>query len=81
MVLTYSGDIMADWKNARFVIADGNWAEFNCKHMIVLSDLAFWAEHAGQLRDWCEQHSCQHEGMTVSVPDDVTLTLFNLRWA
>ena len=76
-----SDDIMADWKKARFMIVDGDWYDMPFKHMIVLTDVAFWAEHADQLKVWCKQYGCRPEGVTVCIPDDATLTLFTLRWS
>lgn len=79
--MSSSEDILSDWKKARFIIVDGNWYGMPFEHMIVLTDLAYWADHADQLKIWCDQHACRPEGLTVSVPNDATLTLFTLRWS
>ena len=49
-------------------------------HMIVLTDIGFWAENTDSLIEWCKLHACEMRGMTVDIPDDHTLTLFCLRW-
>lgn len=75
-------NIMADWQSARFFIApDYIVADMDTPHLIVLTELKFWAEHAEQLAAWCETHGATVAGMTVEIPDDQTLSLFVLRWS
>lgn len=50
-------------------------------HMIVLTDIAFWSDNIDALMQWCRDHGCETQGMTVDIPDDHTLTVFCLRWS
>lgn len=73
-------EVMEDWKNQRFVrvVAD----EFNvrCLHLVIMTEIAFWADHADEVVAWCQEHNCNIQGMTIEIPDDETYTLFCLRW-
>lgn len=73
-------DIFADWKRNRFIVGDNYLTGVPGKFLIVLTDLQFWAENIEKLVVWCRIYKCDHQGMTVTIPDDETLTLFNLRW-
>jgi hypothetical protein len=77
-------DVFADWKNRRFVIAPKhtfNDNNIDFKHLIVLTDIKFWALITDDLTRWCEENNCRSKGMTVEIPSDRELTLFCLRWA
>lgn len=77
-----STNIMADWQSSRFVIAaDYIVADLNVRHLIVLTDMRFWSEHADQLAAWCETHGASVSGLTVEIPTDEILSLFVLRWS
>lgn len=76
-----SDDILADWKGNRFIVADSHLTETD-KHLIVLTDIKYWAEHADELKEWCERTTGAYpQGMTVEISDDKTLTHFILRWS
>jgi len=65
----------------RFVIADQELATyFRSEHLVVLSDVSYWADHYTELLDWCKQYNCKDVGMTIEIPDSKTLTLFCLKW-
>jgi len=65
----------------RFVIADQEMAAyFKSSHLVLLSDISYWADHYKELIDWCKQHNCRDVGMTIEIPDSKTLTLFCLKW-
>jgi hypothetical protein len=78
-----SNDILADFKNHRFVVLDAStyqpWAfgEF----AVVLTDIRFWNTHYTDLEKWCKLHGADIYGMTVSFCDEPSFVLFNLRWA
>jgi hypothetical protein len=74
-------DILADWKKNRFVVADSSLIETN-KHLIVLTDIKYWAEHADELAEWCKKNKgVVPAGMTVEIEDAKTLTYFILKWS
>lgn len=76
-----SDDLFADWKRNRFIVAGSDLTESN-NHIIVLTDIKFWAEHADALAEWCERNQGAYpQGMTVEISDDKTLTHFILRWS
>ena len=80
--LLTNNDIFADWKNQRFAVAPQySFSDYNCKHLIVLTDLRFWTLASDDLDRWCEENNCKTKGMTVEIPSDRELTLFCLRWA
>lgn len=72
---------MEDWKSNRFVRVTYDVGNVLCKHMIVLTDIAFWAQNIDQLKEWCAEYNCENVGMTVEIEDDHTYTLFCLRWS
>jgi hypothetical protein len=73
-------DVLADWKRNKFIVAD--YALIGqAKHIVVLTNIQFWAEHADALADWCEKNPrAKVQGMTVEISDDRTLTHFIMRW-
>lgn len=77
-------DIMEDFRRGRFMVAPSyisrGLAQPQYGHMIVLTDIGFWADNIDALVQWCQDHGCETRGMTVDIPDDQTLTLFCLRW-
>ena len=74
-------DIFEDWKHNRFILASRDLTETDI-HLIVLSDIKYWAEHAVELREWCDRtQGAYTQGMTVEITDDKTLTYFILRWS
>jgi hypothetical protein len=76
------GDIFAEWKKQRFIFAEKSmFPDSTSKHMVVLTDVEFWVENLDGLMDWCAEHDCDTQGMTVDIPDDKTLMLFKLRWS
>ena len=70
-------DIMQNWKNKRFWISDIGYSDQN---LIVLTDIGYWAENYELLEQWCVEHGCRPQGMTVEIPNEHTLTAFILRW-
>jgi hypothetical protein len=75
-------DILADWKTQRFIVVDYNIAKDDLELMVILTDIAFWAEHVEQLDQWCKANPGVHRtGMTVEFDTPEALTLFTLRWS
>ena len=64
----------------RFVVIPADLLEGNEK-MIILAHYNFWAAHEDELRQWCHDNNSSFVGMTVTVPNEQTLTAFCLRWA
>lgn len=76
------GDIFAEWKKQRFVLADkAMFPELTPKHLVILTDVSYFTDHIEEFQAWCEQHKCNTVGMTVEIPTDELLTLFTLRWS
>ena len=76
-----SDDILAEWKKNRFILADKVLTETD-NHLIILTDIKYWAEHADELVKWCERtQGAYTQGMTVEISDDKTLTHFILKWS
>ena len=78
-------DIMQDYKNRRFVVAP-NYIGRGLDppvygHIVLLTDIGYWADNIDDLIAWCSEHKCMHQGMTVDIPTDQLLTLFCLRWS
>lgn len=69
-----------DWKGKRFVRVADDVYNVLCKHLIIMTDIAFWADNVDELVVWCRDHNCDVQGMTIEIPDDETFTLFCLRW-
>ena len=76
-------DILAAWKENNFIIADTELvADYtNTPHLVVLTNIKFWANNSDSLVEWCNKHQCRFEGMTVVIPDEHTLALFVLKWS
>jgi hypothetical protein len=73
-------DLFADWKRNKFIVADYALTS-DAKHLIVLTDIQFWANHTDELDDWCKKNlRARVQGMTVEIDDDRTLTHFIMRW-
>jgi len=64
----------------KFVVIPANLLEGNEK-MVILADYNFWSDHEDELRQWCRENNSVFAGMTVTVPNEQTLTVFCLRWA
>jgi hypothetical protein len=73
-------DVMAEFKNRRFVVASAYVLD-RTEHVVILSDIGYWSEHYEELMAWCNQHNSEVQGMGVTLPDSHTLTLFALRWS
>lgn len=73
-------DIMQDWKNRRFAVAENYLIDGSTK-LVILTEIDFWSENYETLKQWCIEHRCLAKGMTVEIPNDQTLTLFCLRWS
>jgi hypothetical protein len=74
-------DILGDWKKNRYILAPSNLTESD-HHLIILTDVAYWAEHADELIEWCNKtQGVRTQGMTVEISDDKTLTHFILKWS
>jgi len=80
-----SDDILADWKKSKFILASRHLTRHlteTDKHLIVLTDIKYWAEHADELKEWCDRtQGVRTQGMTVEISDDKTLTHFILKWS
>jgi hypothetical protein len=75
-----SEDILEDWKRNRFILASHDLTETD-NHLIILTDIKYWAEHADELKEWCDRNQGAYpQGMTVEISDDRTLTHFILKW-
>ena len=75
-------DILADWKTQRFIMVEYDIAKDDPVLMVILTDIAFWAEHVEQLDAWCEHNpGAKRIGMTVEFDTTELLTLFVLRWS
>jgi hypothetical protein len=74
-------DIFEHWKQNRFILVSKDLTETD-NHLIVLTDIKYWAEHADALVEWCSRNTkARTQGMTVEILDDKTLTHFILRWS
>jgi hypothetical protein len=73
-------DIMQDWKDRRFVVADRALGFEDT--VVVLTDYRYWANHVDELIEWCRATpGITNEGMTVVCQTEQSLTLFLLRWS
>lgn len=79
----YQEDIFSDWKKQRFIVVEPAIAHDNAvDHMVLLTDIYFWSEHAEELDAWCADHpGALQMGMTVSFDSHALLLLFTLRWS
>jgi hypothetical protein len=55
----------------------------NEKWMVILSNYTFWGQPENDLalKEWCNDHECVIEGMTISLPDEEAAMMFKLRWS
>ena len=74
-------DIMAEFKNRRFVVAPADLLENPGEHVVILSDFEYWNDHYDELQDWVKQNNGFIQGMGLTLPDARTLTAFCLRWS
>lgn len=82
-VLNYSTDtdIFQNWKNSRFILASKDLTETK-NHLIIMTDIAYWAQHADDLVEWCNHNpNARPQGMTIEISDNTTLTHFILKWS
>jgi len=75
-------DIFANWKTQRFIMVEYDVAKDDPELMVILTDIAFWAEHVEQLDQWCKANPGVHRtGMTAEFDTPEVLMLFTLRWS
>jgi len=74
------GDVLAEWKKSRFVIAPSELID-QPGVLVILTDYKFWTDRYEQLQSWCKENNCDTQGMTVTMPNDAALTAFCLRWS
>lgn len=74
-------DILADRKRRRFAVVDAQGWGMDTDWIVVLSDISFWAENMDALDAWCQQNGCDIQGLTVEIPTEHLLTLFQLKWS
>jgi len=88
-------DIFAEWKKRRFVVVNEDFINERrsptedflfgttdaIKHLVVMTDIKFWNEHADELEQWAIDNGCKSMGMTVEINSDQTLTAFMLKWS
>ena len=75
-------DIMQSWKDNRFVVVP-SYLDIDNKNktLVVLTDIGYWASHVDELVIWCAENNCETRGMTVTLPDEESITLFCLKWS
>ncbi len=76
-----ANDVMAEFKNRRFVVAPAELLEKPGEHVVILSDFEYWNNHYDELKTWVEQNNGFIQGMGLILPDAQTLTAFCLRWS
>lgn len=76
-----ANDVMAEFKNRRFVVAPADLLENPGEHVVILSDFEYWNDHYDELQDWVKQNNGYIQGMGLTLPDAPTLTAFCLRWS
>ena len=64
----------------KFIISPNYLTDNKFYKVIFLTDVRFWHDNIVELQDWCRQNNSLQKGMTVLIPDDLTLSLFILRW-
>lgn len=52
----------------------------NNDQMVILTDYKYWTDNEDTLRAWCKDNHSDFVGMTVTFPNQQTLTAFLLRW-
>lgn len=75
-----STTVLDNWREHRYIVAPEYLLDQN-EILVVLTDVNYWAEHIDSLVEWCDNNHCVSQGMTVTMPDAATLTLFALRWS
>jgi len=75
-----TSDVFEDWRNHRYIVTPQHLLDQQ-EILIIMTDVNFWAEHVDQCIAWCYNHNCEIKGMTITIPDEATLTLFALRWS
>jgi hypothetical protein len=73
-------DIFADWKKNKFVTVGYDLLD-GPEMLVILTDVKFWALHEQELQTWCDHTGAIMTGMTVTFPNEQTLTAFCLKWA
>lgn len=68
-----------DVTEKKFIIVPGDNPQE--PQMIFLADYVFWARHESELQSWCTLHLSNFMGMTVTVPNEQTLSMFILKWS
>lgn len=63
------------------VVTQDMFDELGYSHMIIMTDVAYWAEHVDECLAWCKQYECLQKGMTIAIPNEETLALFLLKWS
>ena len=79
---TPTEDILADWKESRFIVIDPLLAGY-LPHgyvSIILTDIRYWAEREAELDAWCQEHGVIRTGMILEMPQP-SLTMFALCWS
>lgn len=79
-MVIHQDDLFAKWRRNRYIIGENYLTGVPGKFLIVLTDIGFWADNIDKLTLWCTEYHCNYQGMTVTVPDDETLTAFCLQW-
>jgi hypothetical protein len=74
-------DIMAEFKNRRFIVAPNHLVDNPGEHLVILSDFSYWNDHYNELEHWIKHNGGYIEGMGLTLPDAPTLTSFCLRWS
>lgn len=74
-------DVLAEWKKNKFITVGRDLLDNIDEILIILTDIGFWAEHEEELKTWCELYGASAMGMTVTLPDQKTLTAFTLKWS
>ena len=73
-------DIMHEWKQNRFIVADPNLGLGEI--VVVLTDVKFWSDHVDEAIIWChDTPGIVMKGMTVTCDSEQSLLLFLLKWA
>lgn len=75
-----STDIFENWRKERFIVTPEYLLDQQ-EILIIMTDVNFWSEHVDECIEWCYNNNCKIEGMTITIPDKATLTLFTLRWS
>ena len=75
-------DIMQDWKDQKFVVVGQDlFDEIGYTHLVIMTDIKFWAQAVDDCIAWCYQNECEIKGMTISIPNEETLAMFLLKWS